>query len=100
MAVLSKFLDNEVTVLDELSIAAPKTKDMVGLLAALGLSEASCLLAIDGHDVNVWKSARNIPTLAVSPESDLNAYDLLRQKRLLVTKGALDKIRGRTKPAA
>ena len=99
MAVLSKFLDKQVTVLDELKIAAPKTKDVVGLLEALGLSEASCLLAIDGHDSSVWKSARNIPTLAVSPASDLNAYDLLRQKRLLVTKGALDKIRSRSKPA-
>ena len=99
MAVLSKFLDNEVTVLDELKIASPRTKDVVGLLKALGLSEASCLLAIDGHDANVWKSARNIPTLAVSPESDLNAYDVLHQKKLLVTKGALDKIRSRSKPA-
>lgn len=93
MAVLSKFLDNEVTVLDELAIATPRTKDVVGVLKALGLSESSCLLAIEGYDVNVWKSARNIPTLAVSPASDLNAYDLLCQKRLLVTKAALDRIR-------
>lgn len=93
MAVLSKFLDNQVTVLDELTIATPKTKDVVALLKALGLSESSCLLAIDGYDLNVWKSARNIPSLSVSPASDLNAYDLLHQRRLLVTKAALDKIR-------
>jgi large subunit ribosomal protein L4 len=99
MAVLSKFLDNQVTVLDELSIAAPRTKDVVALLEALGLSDSSCLLAIDGYDVNVWKSARNIPRLSVSPASDLNAYDLLHQKKLLVTRGALDKIRNRSKAA-
>jgi large subunit ribosomal protein L4 len=99
MAVLSKFLDNQVTVLDELSIAAPKTKEVVALLKALGLSDTSCLLAIDGHDANVWKSARNIPRLSVSPASDLNAYDLLHQKKLLVTRGALDKIRSRSKDA-
>jgi large subunit ribosomal protein L4 len=99
MAVLSKFLDNQVTVLDELSIAAPKTKDVVALLKALGLSDSSCLLAIDGYDANVWKSARNIPSLSVSPASDLNAYDLLHQKKLLVTRGALDKIRSRSKSA-
>ncbi len=99
MAVLSKFLDNQVTVLDELKIASPRTKDVVGVLQALGLAETSCLLAIDGHDPVVWKSARNIPTLAVSPEADLNAYDVLHQKKLLVTKGALDKIRSRSKPA-
>ncbi len=99
MAVLSKFLDNQVTVLDELVIAAPKTKDVVGLLKALGLSESSCLLAIEGYDLNVWKSARNIPRLSVSPASDLNAYDLLQRKTLLVTKAALDKIRGGAKQA-
>jgi large subunit ribosomal protein L4 len=99
MAVLSKFLDNQVTVLDELSITAPRTKDVVAVLRALGLADSSCLLAIDAYDANVWKSARNIPRLSVSPASDLNAYDLLHQKKLLVTRGALDKIRSRTKGA-
>jgi large subunit ribosomal protein L4 len=97
MAVLSKFLDNQVTVLDELAIASPKTKDVVGLLKALGLAEASCLLAIEKYDLNVWKSARNIPRLSVSPASDLNAYDLLRRKTLLVTKAALDKLRSNSR---
>jgi large subunit ribosomal protein L4 len=97
MALLSKFKDDQVTILDELSIAAPKTKDVVALLKALGLAETSCLLTIEQHDANVWKSARNIPTLAVSPASDLNAYSLLHQKRLLVTRSALDKIRNRNK---
>ena len=99
MAVLSKFLDNQVTVLDELTIAVPKTKDVVGVLKALGLSESSCLLAIEAYDLNVWKSARNIPRLSVSPASDLNAYDLLQRKTLLVTKAALDKIRDGAKQA-
>jgi large subunit ribosomal protein L4 len=99
MAVLSKILDNQVTVLDELAIAAPKTKDVVGVLRALGLAGSSCLLAIEKYDLNVWKSARNIPRLSVSPSSDLNAYDLLHRKTLLVTKGALDRIRGSVKQA-
>jgi len=93
MALLSKFLDNQVTVLDELAISTPKTKDVVGLLKALGLSGSSCLLTIESHDANVWRSARNIPKLSVSPASDLNAYDLLQRKTILVTKGALDLIR-------
>ena len=99
MALLSKFLDNQVKVLDELAIATPKTKDVIGLLQALGLAESSCLLTIEVHDPNVWKSARNIPRLSVSPASDLNAYDLLQRKMILVTKGALDKIRSAKKQA-
>jgi large subunit ribosomal protein L4 len=99
MALLSKFLDNQVKVLDELAIAAPRTKDVMGLLNALGLAESSCLLTIEAHDANVWKSARNIPKLSVSPASDLNAYDLLQRKTVVVTKAALDKIRSGKKQA-
>jgi large subunit ribosomal protein L4 len=100
MALLSKFLDKEVKVLDELSIGAPRTKEVAALVSALGLAKSSCLLAIENYDANVWKSARNIPMLAVSPAADLNAYDVLHRKTLVVTKGALDRIRDRAKKTA
>jgi large subunit ribosomal protein L4 len=97
MALLSKFRDNQVKIVDELAITTPRTKEVVSLLNALGLSESSCLLTIAQHDTNIWRSARNIPKLTVAPASDLNAYELLHQKMLLVTKGALDQIRSRRK---
>lgn len=100
MALLSKFLDDEVTMLDGLSIEAPKTKVMADLLAALGLTSTSCLLVIDGYDTNIWRSGRNIPTLRISPASDLNAYELLHQKQLLVTREAMDWLRGNRASAA
>lgn len=93
MALLSKFQDNQVTILDDLSVAEPRTKDVAAILKALGLHEISCLLSIEKYDENVWKSARNIEKLSVLPASDLNAYDLLQQKRLLVTRAAIDKLR-------
>ena len=93
MALLSKFLDNEVTVLDNLSIDEPKTKVMVEILKSLDLSTTTCLLTIENHDPVIWKSARNIPGLRVSPAGELNAYDLLHQKQLLVTKSAMDQLR-------
>ncbi len=96
MALLSKFQDGEAVVLDDISIDAPKTKVVASALKALSLDASSCLLAIEGYDVNVWKSARNISSLQVSPVEFLNAYDLLHQRRLLITKAALDKARGQT----
>lgn len=95
MALLSKFQDNQVRIVDELKIDVPKTKDVVLLLNALGLADASCLLSIEQHDPLVWKSARNIPTLSVAPALELNAYELLRRKNLVLTKAALDRIRNR-----
>ncbi len=94
MALLSKFLDEEATILDELAVAEPKTKVMADILKSLGMSHISCLLTIDSHDANIWKSSRNIPNLVVSPTRNLNAYVLLQQRRLLVTKAALDTLRG------
>ena len=88
MALLSKFFDEEVTLLSELAIGEAKTKNMATLLKALGLSKTSCLLAMETHDANVVRSGRNIPGLRISSCDDLNAYDLLHQKQLILTRGA------------
>lgn len=94
MALLSKFLDNEAVVIDDLSVAEPKTRVIATCLKSLGLSGQSCLLSTETHDANVYRSARNIEGVSVLPAGDLNAYELLRQKRLVVTKAALDRLRG------
>lgn len=99
MALLSKFTDNEAIVIDNVSVAEPKTRVVAGMLKALGVDKQSCLLAIAEHDANVWQAARNIEKLAVSPARELNAYDLLHQKRLVVTRGALDALRAQAKSA-
>ncbi|MBM82843.1 MAG: 50S ribosomal protein L4 [Planctomycetaceae bacterium] len=94
MALLSKFQDDEATVIDLLSMEAPKTKEVASMLKALGVDGQTVLLAIESHDPVVWKSSRNIAALGVAPAAELNAYDLLHQKRLVITKAALDQLRG------
>jgi large subunit ribosomal protein L4 len=93
MALLSKFQDNETVVLDELSLPEIKTKAMAGLLKALKLHETTCLVVPAGHDPVVYKSARNIKGVEVLPAAQLNAYAVLRPKRLLLTRAALDELR-------
>lgn len=93
MALLSKFQDGEAIVVDRLSVDAPKTSVIAGMLKAFGVTKQSCLLALGGPDANVWRSARNIDRLQVVPCSDLNAYDLLHQKQLVITKDAIDQLR-------
>jgi large subunit ribosomal protein L4 len=100
MALLSKFLDEQVTLLSELAIKESKTKTMAAVLKSLGLSETSCLLAVESHDVNVWRAGRNIPGLWISSCDDLNAYDLLHQRQLILTRAGLERLRaGRPKMA-
>src|SRR5438552_1652419 len=67
MAILSKFQDQEAVVLDELSVAEVKTKQVATLLKALKLQDTTCLLGTAGYDKNLYLSSRNIPHLKVLP---------------------------------
>ena len=99
MALAAKIRDDEITLIDELKFDAPKTKDMAAILKALKLDKSSLLVATAQYDLNVYKSARNIDQVTVSPVSGLNALILLEPKRVLMTKAALDAVRARGKPA-
>lgn len=95
MALLSKFQDSQAVVLKSWQCTEPKTKVIAGFLGAVGLTGKSVLLATEGLNTNVWKSARNIEHVVVLPGSDLNAYSLLRQRHLVITVAEMDRILGR-----
>jgi large subunit ribosomal protein L4 len=95
MAIASKVRDNEIVVVDDLPFEQPKTKQMAGVLSALKLSETTTLIATADLDANVYKSARNIDKVTVSPVADLNALAVLKPRRMLVTRAALDRIKER-----
>jgi large subunit ribosomal protein L4 len=96
MAFASKIRDEEIVVLNDLTVDAPQTKVVAAMLRALGLEGRSALLVTDGYQVNVYKSGRNIPGLEVSPADQVNALSLLTPQVVVVTKSALDAIRQRT----
>ena len=89
-AYLAKF-HGATTVLDALRAEEPKTRDLAATLKALGI-QRSCLIAIEAYDVNLWKSARNLPGVSMKPVAEINAFDLLRHHRLVITRAALDKL--------
>jgi large subunit ribosomal protein L4 len=93
MAILSKFRDNEAVIVDELSLAEPKTKEMAGILKSLKLGDTTCLIGTAQLDPNVYKSARNIEGVEVMPAAQFNCYTVLKQKRLVLTRAALDELR-------
>jgi large subunit ribosomal protein L4 len=95
MALASKLRDDQITLIDELAFDAPKTKDMAAILKALKLQGASLLVATAEYDTNVYKSARNIDRVTVSPVSGLTALNILQPGRVLLTKAALDAVRAR-----
>lgn len=96
MAVASKIDSDSVVVIDELKLSAPKTKEVATILKALNLEGQSTLVATNEYDVNVYKSARNIDRVTVSPVAELNALAVLKPRRLLVTRAALDALKGKS----
>ena len=90
MALASRIADDEITLVDSLAFEQPKTRDMASVLKALKLDDVSLLVAVPGYDVNVYKSIRNLAKVSVMPVTELNALNVLRPKRLLMTPSALD----------
>ena len=87
-ALTSKVAD--MVVLEDLTFEAPKTKEAVKMLNAF---EAKKTLIITAEvNENVYKSARNIEGVTVMPVNNINVYDLLNCKTLMITKEAVNKI--------
>ena len=99
MAIARKLQTEDVVVIDELAFKEPKTKEMAGILKALKLDGISTLVATAALDQNVYRSARNIERVTVSPVGELNALAILQPRKLLVTRAALDAIKERAKAA-
>ncbi len=93
MAIASKIKDDQITLIDKLDFSEPKTREMVGVLKHLGCQGESLLIATAGYSPNVYKSARNIQRVAVSPASELNALNVLSARRLVITTEALDQLK-------
>jgi len=93
MAIASKILDDQLVIIDQLDFDAPATGEMAAILKSLHCDGKSVLVTTEKLDSNVYKSARNIDKISVSPVSDLNALEVLRPKKMLVTQAALDTIK-------
>lgn len=89
MAMASKINDSQITLIDEIAMSQPKTREMAAILKTLKL-EGTLLIAVENYNVNTYKSARNIEGVRILPVAELNAYEILRPKRVLMTKAALE----------
>lgn len=91
-SVLSaKVSDKEIIVLDELKFDAPRTKDMVAMLANVG-AEKKALIVTAEKDENVVRSAANIKGVKTTLVGTMNVYDILNHTSFIVTKAAVEKI--------
>ena len=100
MALAGKIQDEQVVVLDSLSMDAPKTSVVAKMLKGMGLGGSTALITTADHSPNVYKSARNVPGVEVLQAADLNALAILRPQRMVIEKAAIDQLKNKVKSEA
>ncbi|GJE16348.1 50S ribosomal protein L4 [Methylobacterium marchantiae] len=95
-ALSAKVKAETLIIVDDVTLAEGKTKNLVERFEKMGLSSA---LIISGAevDVNFGRAARNIPQIDVLPVQGINVYDILRRDKLVLTRAAIDALEARFK---
>ena len=90
-AILLKIQSKDIRVIYDIKLDQPKTKLVAQMFKALGI-DRSCLLAINGRNESLQKSARNIDRTTITTVDQLNAWDILKNRTVLMTRDGLEKI--------
>lgn len=89
-ALSQKAKNGEIKIVEDFSLEAPRTKEIVSILKALSLNEKKTLLLMPSNDGNVVKSGRNIPRFAVVVADKASTYELVNNQVLLIQKSAVE----------
>jgi large subunit ribosomal protein L4 len=88
-ALLSKFRDGQVLVVEGLQATEPKTRTVRKALDALGV-EGSCLIGTKDLDKSLVLSVRNLPGVLIAPVREFNALDVLKVRKVVLTREAFE----------
>ncbi len=91
-AFAAKAQEGAVSVLENFTFDAPKTKSFLEVINALSLAGTKALFILSEEDKNVYLSGRNLDKVQVTTAADVNTYDLVNATRLLIAEGAVAKI--------
>ncbi len=92
----AKSQDNNLLCITDIKESFSKTKEFAQFLGKLDL-KGKILAVLDGSDESIARTSRNIPLFNIMRAQDVNAYDIMRNKKLLVTKTALINLLERVK---
>lgn len=99
-ALNARAREGALVMVEPLEMDAPRTKTVASLLEGVGAGDRRVLILTDGHDENVYLSARNIPGVEVKPWGEASALELIRAQLLVVEEGAWTASTGDDAPPA
>lgn len=87
----SKLAEQNLIILDSLTLASPKTKDMKNILSSIGVAKTAAIVTLNKEN-NVMLSSGNLPGVLAAFTGSVNVYDLMRHQTLVMTKEAALKL--------
>jgi len=91
-ALTYKAKDNNILVIEDLSLETPRTKTVLEMLTKFNLENTKTLMLANDANTNVYLSARNLPRTQVIRACDLNTYDVLHAKQLVIFENSIAEI--------
>lgn len=90
-ALSSKVNNSELIVIDELNLAAPKTKEMINILNNVKAAKKALVVTSENNE-NVIRSSNNLQGVQTATVNTLNVYDILKYDSLVITQDAVKKV--------
>lgn len=91
-ALAYKAKEDAILILEDIQMDSPKTKEYTAVLNNLQVGDVKTLLVVSDNNTNVYLSSRNVKNTQVLEASQVNTYDVLNCKKLIISEGAVDKI--------
>ncbi|MBP6755887.1 MAG: 50S ribosomal protein L4 [Bacteroidia bacterium] len=88
-ALSYKAKENAITVLEDFTFEAPKTKNYVDLISNLNLSDKKTILVLGDTNNNVYLSSRNLQGAKVVKATDLNTYDIVNAQSIILVESSV-----------
>lgn len=84
--------ESKIQVMEPFKMDAPKTKEFIDIIKALGLEGKKSLVVLGESNKNVYLSSRNFKGANVINASELNTYDVMNAQSVLLTEDSLGQI--------
>jgi len=91
-ALSSKAKDGNLVIVEDFNVSAPKTKEFAAVLNSLNLTGTKSVFVVNGADKNTVLSAQNIPSVFLTEARNLNIYEIMNCKKLVLSEGAVKSI--------
>ena len=91
-ALSYKAAENSIVVLEDFNFEAPKTKEFVAIKGNLNIGNKKSLFVLPAENNNIYLSSRNLQDVSVVIASELNTYQILNAKTVVILEGSVQKI--------